>query len=203
MPQEFKRNIAYKVRIGQILAGKPVMEGEKIKHLECESKQMVRCNIIANVIDKYVQDGEKKFASLTLDDGTGQLKVKTFGDDIEKLTPYNQGDTLLVIGLVRSWNNELYLTPDIVKKKDTTYLLIRKAECEADLPKAADPTQRTALKDTILGKVKEAEKEQGIDIEKLILELKDRPSIINQEIKKLLEEGMIYEPRPGRVRYLG
>jgi DNA polymerase III alpha subunit len=203
MPQEFKRNIAYKVRIGQILAGKPVMEGEKIKHLECESKQMVRCNIIANVIDKYVQDGEKKFASLTLDDGTGQLKVKTFGDDIEKLTPYNQGDTLLVIGLVRSWNNELYLTPDIVKKKDTTYLLIRKAECEADLPKAADPTQRTALKDTILGKVKEAEKEQGIDIEKLILELKDHPSIINQEIKKLLEEGMIYEPRPGRVRYLG
>jgi RPA family protein len=179
------------------------MEGEKIKHLECESKQMVRCNIIANVIDKYVQDGEKKFASLTLDDGTGQLKVKTFGDDIEKLTPYNQGDTLLVIGLVRSWNNELYLTPDIVKKKDTTYLLIRKAECEADLPKAADPTQRTALKDTILGKVKEAEKEQGIDIEKLILELKDHPSIINQEIKKLLEEGMIYEPRPGRVRYLG
>jgi DNA polymerase III alpha subunit len=203
MQQEFKRNIAYKVRIGQILAGKPIMEGEKIKHLECESKQMVRCNIIANVIDKYVQDGEKKFASLTLDDGTGQLKVKTFGDDIEKLTPYNQGDTLLVIGLVRSWNNELYLTPDIVKKKDTTYLLIRKAECEADLPKAADPTQRTALKDTILGKVKEAEKEQGIDIEKLILELKDHPSIINQEIKKLLEEGMIYEPRPGRVRYLG
>ena len=29
------------------------------------------------------------------------------------------------------------------------------------------------------------------------------PENINQEITKLLEEGIIYEPRPGRVRYLG
>jgi len=29
------------------------------------------------------------------------------------------------------------------------------------------------------------------------------PDILNQEIKKMLEEGIIFEPRPGRVRYLG
>jgi len=29
------------------------------------------------------------------------------------------------------------------------------------------------------------------------------PKIINQEIQKLLEEGIIFEPRPGKVRYLG
>ena len=29
------------------------------------------------------------------------------------------------------------------------------------------------------------------------------PSLINQEIKKALEDGIIYEPRPGIVRYLG
>ncbi|MSS74911.1 hypothetical protein EXS73_01720 [Candidatus Pacearchaeota archaeon] len=203
MQQEYKRNTAYKYRVGQIITGKPVMEGDKLKHLDINGKQVVRINLIANVIDKYIQDGEKKFASITVDDGTGQVKIKTFGDDIEKLTPYNQGDTLLVIGLARSWNNELYLTPEIVKKKDTTYLLIRKAECEADLPKTTDPTQRNALKDLILTLVKDAEKDQGIDIEKMILDLKDHPSTINQEIKKLLEEGMIYEPRPGRLRYLG
>ena len=27
--------------------------------------------------------------------------------------------------------------------------------------------------------------------------------IINQEVKKLLEDGLAYEPRPGIVRYLG
>lgn len=203
MQQEYKRNIAYKYRVGQINGGKPILEGDKLKQLDINGKTVVRINLIANVIDKYIQDGEKKFASITVDDGTGQIKVKTFGDDIEKLTPYNQGDTLLIIGLARSWNNELYLTPEIVKKKDTSYLLVRKAECEAEMPKLSDPSQRSALKDMILMLVKEAEKEQGIDIEKMILDLKDHPTSINQEIKKLLEEGMIYEPRPGRLRYLG
>jgi hypothetical protein len=30
-----------------------------------------------------------------------------------------------------------------------------------------------------------------------------KPDVLSQEIQKLLEEGIIYEPKPGRVRYLG
>ena len=30
-----------------------------------------------------------------------------------------------------------------------------------------------------------------------------KPDIISQEIQKLLEDGIIYEPKPGTVRYLG
>jgi hypothetical protein len=37
----------------------------------------------------------------------------------------------------------------------------------------------------------------------MILNLKAAPDVINLEIKKLLEEGMVYEPRPGKLRYLG
>jgi hypothetical protein len=51
--------------------------------------------------------------------------------------------------------------------------------------------------------VKEAEKDGGIDIDKIILELKEHPELINQEIKRLLEDGIAYEPRPGRLRWLG
>ena len=35
------------------------------------------------------------------------------------------------------------------------------------------------------------------------MKLKAGHDIVSQEIKKLLEEGIIYEPKPGRVRYLG
>ena len=61
----------------------------------------------------------------------------------------------------------------------------------------------TAVKDKIIEMVKDAETEEGIDTEKLIMELHAQPEIINQEIRRLLEEGIIYEPRPGRLRYLG
>src|SRR3989344_2770977 len=118
MEQTFKRYIAYKMHIGMLLSGKPEMEGEKLKFLSIGEKQVSRVNLIANVVDKFIQDGEKKFGSLTLDDATGQIKAKVFGEDIQKFNEINQGDTLLVVGLLRSWNNETYLIPEILKKKD-------------------------------------------------------------------------------------
>jgi len=201
--QTFKRNIAFKQKIGDILEGKPLIENERLKFLEIQNKQVVRVNLIANVIDKYLQEGEKKFGSITLDDGTGQIKVKTFGDDIEKFSELNQGDTILLIGLIRTWNGEIYLTPDIIKKKEPSYLLLRKLETDSNAPQIIDKSKLNELKDKILTMIKETEKEGGIEIERLILELKESPDLINQEIKKLLEDGIAYEPRPGKIRYLG
>ncbi len=201
--QSFKRYTAYKLRIGSILAGKPLLEGDRLKALDLGDRQISRANIIANIVDKFIQEGEKKFASLTLDDASGQIKVKAFGDDIERFEAFNQGDTVLVIGLVRVWNNEIYLTPDIIKKKEPSYLLLRKFEVEADMPKNLAKPQISAMKDKILDIVKDAEKDGGVEIDKIILELKEHPDIVNREIKRLLEDGIAYEPRPGKLRWLG
>ena len=201
--QQFKRNVAYKLRIGSIINGKQEMEGDRLKHIEVDGKNVVRVNVIANIIDKYIQDGEKKFASITLDDGSGQLKIKVFGDDIHHFEPLNQGDTVQVIGLIRSWKAEMYLTPESIKKKEPGFLLVRKFESEKNLPKELPREQIAALKDKMLSMIKDAEKDSGIETEKLITELKEPPEAINNEIRKLLEEGMIYEPRPGKLRYLG
>jgi len=201
--QTFKRNVAYKMRVGEVFSGKVILDGERFKFLEIPGKQVVRVNLVANVIDKYIQDGEKKFGSVTLDDSTGQIKLKVFGDDIEKFTQLNQGDTIMVIGLLRTWNNEIYITPEIIKKKEPAYLLIRKLEIEREQVKIPDKAQLFELKDKIINMVKEGEKDGGANIDQIILDLKESPDLINQEIKKLLEDGVIYEPRPGKIRYLG
>lgn len=198
-----KRNTAFRFRIGTILSGKPIIENERLKFVEINSKNIVRVNIIANVIDKFLQEGEKKYASITLDDATGQIRVKAFGDEVEKFTQLTQGDTLLVIGILRSWNNELYLTPEIIKKKEPAFLLLRKLELEAEEPKTLNKEKLIELKDKIMQMIKEAEKEGGVEIDKIIMTLKENSEIINKEIKKLLEEGLAYEPRPGKLRYLG
>lgn len=198
-----KRNVAFKYRIGTLMNGSQIMDGEKLKHIEINGNNVVRVNLIANVVDKYIQEGEKKFGSITVDDGTGQIKGKVFGDEVDKLTDLNQGDTILCVGLLRSWNNEMYLTPEILKKKDPSYLLIRKLEAEKDAPKPVDKEKVAEIKDKILTMIKDAEAEGGIDTEKIILELKESPDVINKEIKKLLEDGVTYEPRPGKIRYLG
>ena len=191
------------MRIGNILAGKVVLEGERFKVLEFGDKNVQRANVIANIVDKYIQEGEKKFASMTLDDGSGQIKLKSFGDEVEKFANFNQGDTVMAIGLLRYWNKELYITPEIIKKKDPSFLLVRKLEVEAEQPKNLHKEELTALKDKMLAMIKDAEKDNGIEVEKIITELHEHPDVINNEIKKLLEGGVAYEPRPGKLRYLG
>jgi len=203
MEQTFKRYIAYKMHIGMLLSGKPEMEGEKLKFLSIGEKQVSRVNLIANIVDKYIQDGEKKFGSLTLDDATGQMKVKLFGEDVGKISGYEQGDTILVIGLLRHWNNEIYITPEIIKKKEINFLLARKLEIEALIPKQFNKEQLTLLKDKLVEIIKNAEAGGGVEIEKIILELKEPADAINREIKKLLEDGVAFEPRPGKLRWLG
>src|SRR3989304_5136636 len=94
----FKRNIAYKLRIGDLLVGKPVAEGERFIFLELGDRKIIRANLVGNVIEKYNSSGEKRYSFVTIDDGSGQIKLKSFGDDIELLENLNQGQTIIVIG---------------------------------------------------------------------------------------------------------
>lgn len=197
-----KRNVAFKLRIGDVLKGKPMTDEGKFLFLELGDKKISRINILANCVDKFVQEGEKKYATLTVDDASGQIRLKAFGDDVAVLKDIMQGDTLQIIGNVREWNGELYMIPEIVKKVDPRWLLVRKLEIQnsrKDLPISAS----SPVKDIIMQKIKNAETEGGIDIDTMIMDVEASPDVINNEIKKLLEEGLIYEPRPGRLRYLG
>jgi len=203
MADEFKRHTAYKLKIGDILTGNHIVDGEKLKFIETNGKNVARVNLIANVVDKFIQDDEKKFASVTLDDASGQIKLKTFGDDIEKLKPFEQGDTVLAIGMVREWNKEVYITPEIIKKKQPEYLLLRKLENDSQNSQVTDKKEITELKDKLITIIKREEANGGADVKNLISELQAKQDVVNQEIRKLLEEGTIYEPRPGKVRYLG
>ncbi len=205
--EQYKRHTAYKLRIGNILIGKPIIDNERFSFLELGNKRIVRVNIVGNIVDKFESEGESKYSFFMLDDGSGQIRLKVFGDDVEKFKYITQGLTVVVIGVLRHWNDETYISPEIVKEQDPKYLLVRKLETEKEKEKNTDPLgkeQIIAVKDKILGTIKNAEENGGIDTDKIILNLTDiSPAIINQEIKKLLEEGIIFEPRPGKVRYLG
>jgi len=208
LPEEqFKRHIAFKLRIGNLLIGKPIFDEERFSFLELGDKKIIRVNVIGNVVEKYDSERETKFSTMTLDDGSGQIKLKLFGDDTEKFRDITQGQTILVIGVLRHWNNELYISPEIIKEQGPRYLLVRKMETEKDKSKNYETIakeQIVAIKDRILGAIKNSENEGGVDTDKLILDLNNiSPVIISQEIQKLLEEGIVFEPRPGKVRYLG
>jgi len=210
--QPTKRGTAYKLRIGDLLKSNQIFEDleggiKRFRQLELGDKKIQRINIIANIIEKYESEGESKFAAITIDDGSGQIKARVFGEDLNKFKNISQGDTIAIIGVLRSFNQELYILPEVIKKQDSKYLLVRKLELEKSQPKIITSEQKQEIKahrDDIIDMIKEAEPDEGINKDEIINKLKNgNPEVISQEIKKLLEEGVIYEPKPGRVRYLG
>ena len=215
--QQFKRNIAYKYRIGEISNGNPVIDPatERFSHLELNNKRVVRVNLVGNITERYESEGEKKYLFFTLDDGSGQIKLKIFGEDVPKFSEFGQGDTIVVIGVLRFFNNEVYLSPEIIKRKDPRYLLVRKLEIEKEQKisnivsekNLKEPNEgaitEIPLRDRLLDIIKESESEGGIDMQKILEKLKESEETINKEIQLLLEDGIIFEPRPGRIRWLG
>jgi RPA family protein len=227
-----KRETAHKLKIGDLLAGTPIVEDipqdpnfdpttanssstqatkERFRFLELGNKKIVRVNIIANIVDKYISEGEKKYINITIDDASGQIRLKAFGEEAIKLSELAQGDTILIIGVLRSYNGELYINPEITKKVDTRYLLVRKLELEKNLTplnqnsgQTSNPEKKLEVRDQIIQIIKSTTSSDGVSTEEIILKITNAtPETINHEIIRLLEDGIIYEPRPGKVRYLG
>lgn len=202
--EQFKRNIAYKLRIGDVLEGKPIIENERFSFLEGKGKRIVRVNLIGSVVDKYEVENERKYIFLTIDDGSGQIKLKAFGDDSDKLKNITHGQTIVVIGTLRYFNNEIYVFPEAIKEQDSKYLIVRKLEIDKEKPNEIIPEKNLDVRDKIIELIKNSEGEGGIDTEVLSTKLNNLPTeAINNEIQKLLEGGMVFEPRPGRIRWLG
>jgi len=134
MPEEFKkRQTAFKVSIGMISSSDKVHfdEENRFRYVEVKGKEIYRINLIANVIDKF-ESNQKQYINITLDDGTGNIRVKAFADSIHLLQNIHLGDSVILVGVIRFYNDELYVMPEIIKAVDPKWLVARKLELEAE-----------------------------------------------------------------------
>lgn len=216
-----KRQTAYKLKISNILSGN-IISSNNLNFLEIDNKKISRVSIIANIIDKFISEGEKKYAALTIDDASGQIRIKAFGDDIEKIKMVEIGEIILVIGNPRFFNNEIYILPEIIKPVDSRWLVVRKLELEKNKPEIRssnnmqqkievekidlDKKQQITQKDTNLPRKQIIDmlkkNEEGVDIDKIIMSMHAPVEEINSIITKMLEDAEVYEPKPGRIRLL-
>lgn len=222
-----KRQVAHKMRIGDMLNGNIIYNGDRFSALEALNKRISRVNLICNIVDKY-SNPEKSYNSITVDDGTGQIKVKAFSDSSILLENLEIGDTVRIVGWLRFYNDEIYVAPEIALRMDPKWGYVRKLELikeygefkdqaieVSQVKQPAAPVQQEeeiivkekvldeesqSPKAVILKKIKE--NKEGIDIEQLILALKFPVNEIHEFISSLIADGEIYEPRPGYLRSL-
>ena len=209
-----KRQIAYKVRVKDILNGEYIREeGWQPNYVLFPNGQKIsRVNIIGTIV---ATSNENNYQSFLLDDGSGKVSVRFFqGSDVVHNTSI--GDIVLLIGRIREYGNERYIVPETIKKvtnkmwiqvrklelkqqrlfpqkkAEVTTPEIKKVVIESDLEKG--PTQK------IYDLIKRLDNGDGVDIDNILQQINEKN--VEDIINNLLERGEIFEIRRGRLKVL-
>ena len=175
------------------------MQGWNPNYIEYNQIKASRINLIAVLLNK-------NNTALTLDDGSGKIECRIFNET--KNDEYKPGDTVLIIARPREYNNNKYLVPEIIKKTNKKWLLYRKKELETIDYGSIKEQQSIEIKEettnnnslTILEKLKELDKGEGVPIENLLEKLNVPEA--DKHINLLLNEGEIFEIKPGILKLL-
>jgi RPA family protein len=127
-----KRLVAKKVRVCDIIDGKFFYGSkEEMKPsfvITSLGEKVSRVNIVATVIDKFVSEDEN-YATLTIDDGTGAIRVKAFGENVKLFEKIERADLVLIIGKLKEYGGEVYINCEFAKKiEDPNYESFRRLE---------------------------------------------------------------------------
>ncbi len=196
---DYNRQTARKCRIGHLLDGNHVeQEGWNPNYVETEVGQVSRANIMAIVVSKEED-------SLIIDDGSGKIPLRSFGE--VALERFDVGDKVLVIGRPRTYNEDLYLAAEIVKELDEDkWLEYRKKEIELMPRYEMEETEEEEKKEDvqvevdkkIRKKIKDLDDGSGAEVEEVVKDVSSGEAILN----KLMEEGEVFEIKPGKVKVL-
>ena len=198
-----KRLVAYKVRISDILNSILTRDEFFAGYIKMNNLNVSRVNIIATVVYKF---DDSLRASLAIDDGTGRIALRSFENNLF-FSKVDIGDVVLAIGKIREFNNEKYIMPEILRKiNNIEWINVRKLELNhlinvgKGIIKADDLAGVSDIKEDVYSFIKKLDNGDGVAIEEVIKNFDN--SEVENIIKKMLENGNIFEIKHGKLKVL-
>ncbi len=201
-----KRQTAYKVWIKDLKHTKGEMDGSLI-YLPIGRNRVVRVNVVGSVIGKSVSEN---YGNLILDDGSETIQARVWGEDLWLLQNMEVGDLVLVIGRLGEFNQEVYIRPEIVRKIDMDWALLRRLELiknygkpervekkDVNVENVEEVEPSLAVREKVLSLVESAEE---ISMAALVTKMGVGESKVKKAVDELLKEGEMFMPRPGYLR---
>ena len=211
---QLKRQTAYKFWIGDLLSGEQKLNNDGMRYFLIKGKDVVRVNVISVAISMY-ENSDAKYAAITLDDGSGNIRMKVWEDDFKILQGIGLGDVILVIGRLYEQNNEIFLRPEIVRKMDVEWMKARNAELKREhgSPSIVEDKKLEVIEEKVEEKIEPSvlarEKvflivgnapDEGIEISELIARSGMKEDLVEKAVDELLREGEVFSPRAGFVK---
>jgi len=225
---KFLRHTAIKTLIHTLLSGNFVQEDEQNQNyfLTEQKEKLYRINVIGIIVHKETVGS---ITNLLIDDGSGSIPVRFFEEnDILKFVDVS--DVVFIIGKVRMYNEENYISSEICVKSNPLWLKVRKKELKIShgeqqqenisiqkpITKIKNEYEENELSEDnefecdnkiemlpfqkMMILIKELDSGEGVLIEDII----EKSSLENSGdiIIKMLEKGDIFQNVPGKVKVL-
>lgn len=218
MEKSQKRQVAYKLKINDILKGEYIKEeGEWVpNYIKVGDKKVSRVNLMAAVVSKQNLENTN-YQNLLIDDGSGKISIRSF-EEGTNFDDISVGELVFVIGRPREYFNEKYIVSEILKKiEDKQWVEVRKLEleCKSEVKEEVNIAEPEVVENE--ESIKEAQEDDSINkkIFDLIKEIDigegaDTQEVITKSnidkaegiITKLLEQGEVFEIKPGKLKIL-
>jgi len=206
-----QRHTAYKVNFKDLLSNEYVAREGESDYITIGDKQVSRVRVMATIVNKFTND-ERKSGTLILDDGTEVISARAWENEFHLIDNSVIGQLVDIVGRVRMYNEEVYLTPEVVRLVKPDWFVLRKLEL-GEKPRVKPKEVKTKTKEkkkevkavretaSLREKILKKIGDEGATMEELTKIVGDKTTC--QEILKgLLEEGVIFEPRAGRYKVL-
>lgn len=196
--KQFQRQVAYKVRVSDILNASFSKDDLSAGYIRLNSTNVSRINLIGTLVYK---SEERNYSSCIIDDGSGKISLRAFGNP-NAFSKIDVGGFVLVIGKIREFGNEKYIMPELLKRIEIGWMNLRKAELNNKIVYEDKETEEsiTSNNNEIYCLIKNLDKGDGVSFEDIIKNsATDKAEII---ITKLLENGDVFEVKPGKLKVL-
>ena len=116
-----ERIVAIRADIADIVNGSYGVEnGSRV--ISPDGVELRRVLLVGNIVDKVT--GSNNFASITIDDGTEVIRVKTWDEGEADMLRRVTGNYLaIIIGRVNEYQDEVYIKPEIIREVDDANIL--------------------------------------------------------------------------------
>ena len=199
----FVESAAVKICIADIIKSTPAKNEEgRVSSIKLkDGRTIANVRVMATIVEKFVSS-DSNYASLTIDDGTETILVKFFKGAVSKILSLEIGVTLDVIGPVREYEEELYISPNIIFEiENPNSELLRQAELLKTEKKEEKEVPAVDINTAVLMKIKELSDEKGVDLKVLIKNLKEFSEEAAMEaVRILMLKGDLFEPKKGRLK---
>lgn len=207
---DIKRNTAFIFWIKDLAKSFPSLNPDGFKVFNVGGKQVRRVNVLAAVVDLY-ENTDKRYNTITLDDGSGQIRVKAWDEDTLLVSPLLVGEMALVVGILHESNGEIFIRPEIVRKMSAEWAFARRqylnsvyGKQEAEHFKVSEEVIEEPVEPTMeaRGKVISliSSDEEMVNVEEIIAKAAMPSRLVEKILDELIKDGEIFRPKAGFVQ---